>query len=133
MATTKLKLRKRIEGLGLPATVETGGLPKETAMKITGNATIDKCGSNEAAIGRLTVPAKDDDGTGTVETRFKEHFEIEADGALTAGQWWKYGALNGDGHQTAKTWVDGTDSMKLAMGVVWVGAADDGTAEVLTF
>lgn len=134
-----MKVLARFEGLAVPATVETGGLDQDTLVKITGDATVDKAGANDKAIGTLRVPAKNDDEIGTVETPFKALIEIEADGAVVAGAWVKIGAVGGtSGEQTAKTWTEGTaladnDSDKALLGVCWVGGADEAKIQVLTF
>lgn len=132
-----MKVLARFEGLAVPATVETGGLDQDTLVKITGDATVDKATADSDAIGTLRVPAKNDDEIGTVETKFKELIEIEADGAVNAGDWVKLGALNA-GAQTAKAWTEGTaaadnDSQKRLLGVCWIGGADEATIQVLTF
>ncbi len=129
-----MNLKAQFEGLAVPATVETGGLDKNTLVSITGDATVDKAAANGFPIGRLVVPAKDDDTIGTVETQFKEHVSMEADGAVVAGDWVKLGALSPtDDAHTAKVWVEGTDALKRLYGVCWVGGADEATIEVLTF
>ena len=132
-----MKVLARVEGLAVPATVATAALAQDTMMKITGDATVDKAAANEDAIGTLRVPSKTANGTGTVETKFKELIEIEADGAVAAGDWVKLGALNGT-TQTAKVWTEGTasadnDAQKRLLGVCWVGGADEATIQVLTF
>jgi hypothetical protein len=43
------------------------------------------------SIGRLVVPAKTANGTGTVETRYKERIEIKVASTVTAGQFAKLG------------------------------------------
>lgn len=127
-------LKAQQEGLAVPATVETANLPVDTLMAITGDAQVDKAAADGMAIGRLRVPAKTADGTGTVETRFKELVSMEADGSITAGAWVKLGALSPtDGAHTAKTWVEGTDTLKMLYGVAWVGGADEATVQILTF
>lgn len=127
-------LKAQDEGLGVPATVATANLPVDTLMSITGNATVGKAAADGFPIGRLRVPAKTTNGPGTVETRFKELVSMEADGAVTAGDWVKLGALSPtDTKHTAKVWVEGTDALKRLYGVCWVGGADEATIQVLTF
>lgn len=129
-----MKALAQVEGLAIPATVETADLPKDTVVAITGDATVDKAAANGTPIGRLSVPAKLADGIGTVETKFKELVECEADGAITAGDWVKLGALSpSTGKHTVKTWIEGTDALKRLYGVAWVGGADEATVKVLTF
>lgn len=129
-----MKLKAQVEGLAVTATVETADLAQDTLMEITGDATVDKAPADGIPIGRLTVPAKEADGTGTVETRFKELVEMEADGILAAGAKVQLGTLSPtDGKHTAKAWVEGTDTLLQLYGVVWVGGADEATIQVLTF
>lgn len=129
-----MKLKAQVEGLAVPATVETADLPKDTIVSITGDATVDKAAADDTPIGRIVVPANTADGLGTVETKFKELVEMEADGILAAGAYVKLGALSPtDTKHTAKAWVEGTDSIKRLYGVVWVGGADEATIQVLTF
>lgn len=129
-----MKFRAQYEGLAIRGTVETGDLPKDTLMAITGNATVDKGGANAHCLGRLTVPAKNADEEGTIETRYKEMFDIKASGALAAGEFWKLGAPDGTtGENTAAKFVPGTDAEERKCGVVWIGASSGGTATVLAF
>ena len=129
-----MKLRAHKEGLGLRATI-AAVLDKDTLVKITADKTVNKAGSaNDFHIGRLSVPAKAASGVGTVECRFKELIEIKGSGALSAGAIVKLAAADGTtGENRAVAWVSGTDVWERAFGVVWKGAADGGTLEVLTF
>jgi hypothetical protein len=134
-----MKLRAQVEGLGMPAIVATANLPVDTLVSITGNGTVGKCAADGFPIGRLSVPAKTANGPGTVETKFKELVEMEADGSITAGDWVKLGTLSPTtGKHTAKVWTEGTaaadnDPVKRAYGVCWVGGADEATVQILTF
>jgi|GEM_PF-6068338 len=129
-----MKLRSQKEGLGLRATV-AAVLAKDTLVKITADKTVNKAGSaDDFHIGRLSVPAKANNGVGTVECRFKELVEIKGGGALSAGAIVKLAAADGTtGENVAVAWVTGTDAFERAFGVVWKGAGDGGTLEVLTF
>lgn len=134
-----MKMRAQVEGLAVPATVATANLPQDSLVAITGNATVDKCAADGFPIGRLSVPSKTTNGPGTVETKFKELVEMEADGAVSAGDWVKLGAFSPTtGKHTAKVWTEGTaaadnDPVKRAYGVCWVGGADEATVQILTF
>jgi hypothetical protein len=134
-----MKLKAQVEGLAIPATVVTADLPKDTLVAVTADATVDKCAADGFPIGRLSVPAKLANTQGTVETKFKELVEMEADGAINAGDWVKLGALSPTtGKHTAKVWTEGTasadnDPIKRAYGVAWVGGADEAIVQVLTF
>lgn len=129
-----MKMLSQVEGLSIAALVETGGLAQDTLVSITGDRQVDKAAANGFAIGRLIVPAKEDDTEGTVETRFKEKVEMEADGIVAAGNWVKLGALSPtDGKHTAKVWVEDTDALTRLYGIAFIGAADEGTVTVLTF
>lgn len=129
-----MKMRATTEFLGMPATIVTGNLPKDTLMAITGNRTVDKAGANANAIGRLVVPSKTDGGLGTVETKFKELIECKTAAIVAAGALVKLGAPDGTtGENTVTTWVSGTDGFERLYGVVWNGAASGGVAEILTY
>lgn len=129
-----MKLRAQREGFAVVATVATANLAKDTLVKITGDNTVDKADANAHAIGRLVVPAKTTNGTGTVETRYKERVEIKTSGNVTAGQFAKIGAPDGTtGENTVVQWVSGTDAWERLYGVVIKGATSGNVAEVLTF
>lgn len=128
-----MKLRAQVEGLGIPAIIATVE-PKDTLVAITANRTVGKAGSNANVIGRLVVPAKVINGTGTIETKFKELVEIKTGGALAAGVAVKLQAVDGStGENVVTTWVGGTDSYERLYGVVWNGTAGVGVAEVLVY
>lgn len=129
-----MKLRAQQEGLAVPATIATANLPKDTLVSITGDRTVDKAGANAHAIGRVVVPAKSANGTGTIETRYKELVEIKGSGSLAAGALVKLAAADGTtGENVAVDWVSGTDGYERLYGVVWKGGASGATLEVLTF
>ncbi len=129
-----MKLLSQVEGLSIPATVVTANLDKNTLLKITGDATVDKATANSIVIGKLAVPVKTANSTGTVETSCKDLSEMKTTEVLVAGDSWKAGVPDATtGESTAAKWVDGTDSPVRRCGVVWKGAASGGTAQVLTF
>lgn len=129
-----MKVLARFEGLAVPATVETADLPQDSFVDITGDATVDKSAADGVPIGTLRVPAKAADGIGTVETRFRELVEMEADGILAAGAKVQLGTISPTtGKHTAKAWVEGTDTLMQFIGVVWIGGADEATIQVLIF
>ena len=128
------KLRAQVEGLAVPATVVTADLPKDTLVSITGDRTVDRAGANAKSIGRLFVPAREADATGTVETRYKELIEIKASGAVAAGDDVKLDAPDGTtGENRAAVFVEGTDAEPRRLGTCWKGGADGATLEVLTY
>lgn len=128
-----MKLRAQVEGLAVPATI-AAVLEKDTIVAITGNRTVDKAGAGATPIGRLSVPARTANKTGTVETRFKELIEIKGSGALAANAKVKLAAADGTtGENVVVAWVAGTDSAAILFGVVWNGGADGATLEVLTY
>jgi hypothetical protein len=128
------KLRAQFEGLAVPATIVTANLPKDTLVAITANRTVDKAGANALVVGRLFKPSKTANGSGTVETRFKELVEIKASGAVAAGARVKLAAVDGTtGENRAATFVEGTDTEPRYYGVCWSGGADGATIEVLTY
>src|SRR6267378_3310242 len=104
-----MKLRAQIEGLAVPATI-AAVLARDVIVAITGNRTVNKAGADALAVGRLSIPAKAANVSGTVETRFKALIEVKADGAIAAG-----------------------DKPETMFGVCWNGAADGGVVEVLTY
>lgn len=133
-----MKVLARVEGLAVPAIIATAVHPKDTLVKITADRTVDKAGSNEFAIGTISVPSKSataPNNTGTVETRFKELIECKIGGsALSAGAFVKLAAVDGTtGENVAVAWVSGTDVFERCFGIVWKGAAANGVAEILTF
>jgi hypothetical protein len=132
-----MKLRSQVEGLAVPATI-AAVLARETIVSITGNRTVSKSGADALAVGRLSNPAKEANGSGTVETRFRALIEIKADGAIVAGDVVKLSSADGSGNQRAKKWVGQTDAAagdkpESMFGVCWNGGADAATVEVLTY
>lgn len=128
-----MKLRAQVEGLAVPAII-AAILEKDTIVAITADRTVNKAGANANPIGRLSVPAKAVNGTGTVETRFKELVEMKTSGALAAGVAVKLAAPDGTtGENVVTTWVGGTDSFERLYGVIWKGTAGVGVAEVLVY
>lgn len=128
-----MKLRAQVEGLAVPATVATAVHPKDTIMKISGDRTVDKADANAHPIGRLSVPAKAINGTGTVETHCKELIEIKFSGNIAAGALVKMAAPDGGtGENVVAAWVSGTDGAERIFGVVWKGA-NGAVGEVLVF
>lgn len=128
-----MKLRAHKEGLAVPATVATVE-PKDTIVTITGDKTVGKAGANANPIGRLSVPAKANNGPGTVETKFKELVEIKTGGVLAAGALVKLAAVDGTtGENIVVAWVSGTDGFERLYGVVWKGAGSGAVAEVLVY
>lgn len=131
-----MKVRASKEGLAVQATVDAV-YPKDTIVAISGDRTVTKALAAGAAIGRLTVPATAAGGLGTVElhARFSSFIEILAATAVpTAGNRVKLGAPDGTtGENTVSAFIEGTDSERLAVGVVWKGAVMGAVAEVLAY
>lgn len=121
-----------VETLAVPATIETAGVLVDQFVKITGDATVDVAGSGDVPIGVVRVPAKDateEDAECTIETFFSRLFEAKAvGGALAAGAQVKLGAV-ASGQSTVADLSTG--DRKLMVGIVWVGAAENGTVTVL--
>lgn len=125
-----MKVLVNIEGLGRRATIETADLPKDTLVSITGDEQVDIAGAGDLVIGHISVPAPKGvaDGQGTVETRFKTLFTAKAvGGALVAGVEVQAGAPAGT-ESTVAALTTG-----VAVGVVWKGAAANGTVEVFGY
>ncbi|PYS72727.1 MAG: hypothetical protein DMF69_06910 [Acidobacteria bacterium] len=136
------KIRARVEGLAVPAVIHTANLPQDTALKITGDATVDKSTTvDDKIVGELRVPSRTADGQGTVETRFRALVDAECDGAIAAGDYIKAGDHN-SGVQCFKKWtplgvsagpVFTGDLPHLIVGQCWVGGADTETGTFLLF
>lgn len=127
-------LRVQQERLGLPATVVTANLPKDTLVSMTASKTVDKAGADTVVIGRLVVPAKTANTQGTIETRFKELVEIKTAAIVAFGAPVKLAAVDGTtGENRVTNWVAGTDSATLLYGIAWKNAASGGVAEVLVY
>ncbi|HEX8688533.1 MAG TPA: hypothetical protein VF654_18610 [Pyrinomonadaceae bacterium] len=132
-----MKLKAFVHGLAIPVVV-AAVLEQNTLVAITGNKTVNKAGAGAVVLGRLLKPAREANGTGTVETRFKERIAIKADGAIAAGDRVKMAAADGDGIQRVKKWVSQTDLVAgdtpdTLLGVCLVGGADAADVEVLTY
>ncbi len=127
-----MKLRAQVEGLAVRA-IFAAVLAKNALVKIVDDREVDIADTeDDFCVGRAVKPAKAIDGTGTVETRFKELIEIRADGAIAAGEFVKIGSVD-TGLQCVTEFVPGTDSPELLFGVCWFGGADNATVEVLVF
>lgn len=129
-----MKVLANVEGLAVRATIESAGLAKDTLVNITGDKQVDIAGDGEVVHGYISVPVKDsaeEDGEGTVETRFKSLVEVKAvGGALAAGAIVTAGAPASD-VSTVK--AIGAGTYEKAFGVVWKGGAENALIEVLTY
>lgn len=113
-----------MEALGV-AVVMAAVLPKDTIVKLTANETVDKAGADAIPVGRVSVPAKEASGKGTIESFFQELIEIKGVGACPFGSWVKLGAPDGTtGENTAVPWVAGTDAPTLILGLVFKGGTN---------
>lgn len=133
-----MKLKSQVEGLAVAVIVATAALAKDTLVKLTGDKTVDKAGANAVVIGRLVKPARDANGSGTVETKFKELITIKASGAIAAGDRVKMAAADGGGIQRVAKWISQTDlvagdNAETLFGVCFVGGADGADIQVLTY
>lgn len=128
-----MQLRAIKEGLSVPAVIHTANLAKDTAMKITGDATVDKStAAGDKIVGYLRVPSRTADGQGTVETRFNKLADAECDGAIAAGDYIQAGDHN-SGVQCFKKWISGTHDANLIVGQCWIGGADTETGTFLLY
>lgn len=132
-----MKLKAQVEGLAV-AVIVAAVLVKDTLVKLTGDKTVDKAGADAVVIGRLMKPAREANGTGTVETRFKELITIKTSGALVAGDRVKMAAADGGGIQRVTKWISQTDAAAgdkpdSLLGVCFVGGADGADVQVLTY
>ena len=128
-----VKKRAHVEGLSVPATIVTAKLPQDTLVTITANKTVDKAGADAVVIGRVLKSNREANGSGTIETRFKELVEVKGSGALVAGNRVKLAAADGGGIQRVALWDPAADTADTLFGVVWKGGADGATLEVLTY
>ena len=136
------KVRAKVEGLAVPATIHTADLPQGTTLKITDDAKVDKSTTvDDKIVGTVSVPSRTADGQGTVETRFRALVDAECDGAIAAGDYIKAGDHN-SGVQCFKKWtaqgvsagpVFTGDSPHLIIGQCWIGGADTETGTFLLF
>lgn len=125
-----MKLRALVEGLAVPAII-AAVLAKDTLVAITADRTVGAAGAADIVIGRLFKPAREINGDGTVETKFKELIEIKATGAIAAGELVIMAADDPAGTQTVAPLA--AEALSLVVGICWKGGADNATIEVLTF
>lgn len=126
-----MKILANVEGLGIRATIHTTDLAKDTLVAISGDETVDAAGSGDIVIGHISVPSPTGaDKEGTVEVHgFTRLFTAKAvGGALAAGAQVKAGAP-ASGVSTVADLASG--DRKLLVGIVWIGAAENGTVTVL--
>lgn len=101
----------------------------DTAVKITANKTVDKHDGSGTLIGVVTAK-RNVKNNGTVDVLAKHHIKCKIQTAVTAGQSFKFGALDGTtGENRIAPWVAGTDAIELRAGVVWIGGGSGATAE----
>lgn len=105
-------------------------LDVDTAVKITGNKTVDKHDGSGTIIGVVTAK-RNASNNGTVDVLAKHHAKCKIQTTVTAGQSFKFGTLDGTtGENRIAPWVAGTDAIELRAGVVWVGGSAGATAEI---
>lgn len=132
-----MKIKSHFEGLAV-AVICAAVLAKDTLVKLTGNKTVDKAGADAIVIGTLKKPAREANGTGTVETFFKALVTVKTSGALVAGDRVKMAAADGDGNQRVTKWISQTDAAAgdkpdSLIGVCFVGGADAADVQVLLY
>lgn len=127
-----MQVKANVETLAVPAIMESAGILADQFVVITGDATVDAATAADVPIGIVRVPVKDaaeEDGECTIETFFNRLFTAKAvGGALTAGTQVKLGAI-ATGQSTVADLSTGDRS--LMVGIVWIGAAENGTVTVL--
>lgn len=102
----------------------------DTAVRISANKTVDKHGGTGTFIGVVTAK-RNANNNGTIDVVAKHHARCKIQTAVTAGQSFKFGAVDGTtGENRIAPWVAGTDAIELRAGVVWVGGNAGDTAEV---
>jgi hypothetical protein len=130
-----MKVLANVEGLAVPATIETAGVPQGANVVISGDATVDAATAADIVIGHVSVPVKDateEDGACTIETKYKRLFTAKAvGGALAAGAEVQAGAVDSGSVSTVKALA--SDSRALCLGIVWIGAAENSEVTVLGY
>jgi hypothetical protein len=127
------RVKANFQSLSVPA-IFAAVLKADDLVKITGNATVNKAGANEFAVGSVLAPARAANADkGSVETRFRALMTVKANGALTAGTHVKLSSDDGSGNQRVAAYVEGTDAASRWVGTVWVGGADGADIDVLFF
>lgn len=102
----------------------------DTAVKITGNATVDKHNGAGTFAGVVTAK-RNFNNKGTFDVVAKHHAKCKIQTAVAAGDSFKFGAVDTTtGENRIAPWVAGTDAIELRAGVVWIGGAAGATAEV---
>ena len=110
--------------------VFTSDLEIDTAVKITGNRTVDKHNGSGTFAGVVTAK-RNAKNNGTFDVVAKHHAKVKIKTAVTAGQIFKFDTLDGTtGENQIAPWVSDTDAIELRAGIVWVGGASGATAEV---
>jgi len=105
----------------------------DMAVKITANKTVNKADGTGTFIGTVTAK-RNANNNGTVDVIAKQHIKCKIQTAVTAGQEFKFGTLDGTtGENRIAPWVAGTDAVGLRIGVVWVGGATDAIAECFVY
>lgn len=133
-----MKLRSKAEGLAIVVTF-AAVLAKDFLVTLTGDKTVNKAGADAVYVGRVVKPPKAANDTGTIETPFKERWEIKASGAIAAGDRVKFAAADGvTGENRVTKWTSQTDAAPgdkpdSLLGVCLVGGADGATVEVLVY
>lgn len=133
-----MKLKAHVEGLAITA-IFAALLVKDMLVTITANETVNKAGAGAVYLGRVVKPAKEVNGIGTIETRFKERITIKASGAIAAGDRVKLAAADGGtGENRAAKWISQTDlvagdNAETLFGVCWIGGADGADIDVLVY
>lgn len=128
-----MQILANVEGLARRATIAAAGVLKDQLVAISGDATVAAAGSGDTVVGHISVPVKDvteTNGECTVEFhRFRRLFTAKAvGGAIAAGAQVKAGAVS-SGQSTVEALASG--DRKLMVGIVWIGAAENGTVTVL--
>lgn len=128
-----MQVTRNNEGnISVKATCTDIGLGVGQFVKIGGDEIVTAAGSGDVPIGYISVPAKnvlEDNAEVTVQTFFNRTFTAKAvGGALAAGDQVKLGAI-ASGQSTVADLSTG--DRKLMVGIVWIGAAENGTVTVL--
>lgn len=117
-------------GLSIPDATFAAKLNKDVVVRITGNRTINAAGVGHTPFGRVSVPAKDANQLGTIETYFRERFDCETTTNIVAGDFFKLAAVDANGNTRVAKWVAGTDAEELKCGICWYGGSTGAIVEV---
>jgi hypothetical protein len=118
------------EGLSIGDATFAAKLNKDVIVRISGNRTINVAAAGHTPFGRVSVPARAANELGTVETFFRERYDLETTTNIAAGDFFKLAAVDVTGNNRVAKWVAGTDTEELKCGICWNGGSTGAIVEV---